>query len=93
MHLSWKPPPAEQRNGQLTGYTIEVKCQTPGAKARDPLTVVGTSEATKVDGLTPNTKYIFQVSAMTAAGSGPPASIQHCTESKVAYLSFSFPAT
>ena len=92
MHLSWDPPPAEQHNGQLIGYTIEVKYQTSKAQAQPPLTPV-TPEATVVDGLTPNTEYIFEVSAMTAAGSGPPASIQDCTEGKVAYLPFSFSAT
>ena len=76
VHLSWDPPPAEQHNGQLTGYIIKVKYQI-GTEARSPLTADGTSK--RVDGLKPNTKYTFQVRAMTAAGSGPPASIQKCT--------------
>ena len=84
MHLSWDPPPAEQHNGQLTGYTIKVKYQN-GDEARPSLTADGTSKA--VDGLKPNTKCTFQVRATTAAGSGPPASIEQCIteEGKMAY--------
>ena len=76
MDLCWDPPPAEQYNGQLTSYTIEVKDQN-GDEARPPLTANGTSK--RIDDLQPNTKYTFEVSTMTAAGSGPPASIEKCT--------------
>ena len=84
VHLSWDPPPAEQHNGQLTGYTIKVKYQD-GNKDRPSLTADNTSQV--VDGLKPNTKYTFQVRAMTAAGSGPPASTENCTAEggKIAY--------
>ena len=76
MHLSWDPPPAEQHNGQLTGYTIKVKYQN-GDEARPSLTADGTFQM--VDGLKPNTNYTFQVRAMTEAGSGPAVSIEKCT--------------
>ena len=89
MSLSWNPPPIADHNGQLTGYTIKVKDQN-GDEARDPLTTDNTCTSKKVDGLKPNTEYIFEVSAMTAAGSGTPKSINKSTAEggKIAYLSF-----
>ena len=80
MSLSWSAPPAADHNGQLTGYTIKVKDQFS-------LTTDSTCTSKEVDGLKPNTEYIFEVSAMTAAGSGISTSITHRTteEGKMAY--------
>ena len=87
MSLSWNAPPAADHNGQLTGYTIKVKDQN-GDEARPSLTTDNTCTSTNVDGLKPNTDYIFQVSAMTAAGTGTPTSKKgHTAEGgKIAYL-------
>lgn len=64
---------------------MEVK-DLNGTQARPPLTSDTTS--IKIDGLRPNTEYIFQVSAMTECGSGPPTHIQQRTteRGKVAYF-------
>ena len=78
MHLSWAPPPAEQHNGQLTGYTVKVKYQN-WSESRRSLTTGNTCTSTNVDSLKPNTGYIFEVSAMTAAGSGASTSTTHRT--------------
>ena len=70
--LSWKPPPADHHNGQLIGYTVEIKdvdgvSQQP-SKQSD-------STSAKIDGLKSDTEYKFHVSARTAAGSGPAATV------------------
>lgn len=85
--LSWNAPPAADHNGELTGYTIKVKNHN-GDEARPPLTTDNTCTSKEVDGLKPNTDYIFEVSAMTEAGSGPPKSINKRTaeEGKIAYF-------
>ena len=85
--LSWNAPPAAGRNGELTGYTIKVKNHN-GDEAQPPLTTDNTCTSKEVDGLKPNTDYIFEVSAMTAAGSGPPKSINKRTAEggKIAYF-------
>ena len=86
MHLSWNPPPAEQHNGKLIGYAIEVKYQN-WSESRPSLITGNTCTSTKVDSLKPNTDYIFEVSAMTAAGSGASMSTTHRTteEGKMAH--------
>ena len=87
--LYWEPPPTEKQNGQLTGYTIKIKDENgdgPPPPLNDVHVPAGrTSE--QVDGLKPNTKYTFEVRAMTAAGSGLPKSIKECTAEggKMAY--------
>ena len=70
--LSWKPPPAEHHNGQLIGYTVEVKdvngVSQQSSKQSD-------STFAKIDGLNSDTEYKFYVSARTEAGSGPAATV------------------
>ena len=70
--LSWKPPPADHHNGQLIGYTVEIKdvdgvSQQP-SKQSD-------STFAKIDGLKSDTVYKFHVSARTATGSGPAVTV------------------
>ena len=87
--LSWNAPPAADHNGQLTGYTVKVKDQNWG-ESRPSLTTENTCTSTNVDGLKPNTDYIFEVSAMTAAGSGVSTPTTHRTteEGKMAYYDY-----
>ena len=75
--LSWEPPPADHHNGQLIGYTVEVKnvngVPQQASKQLD-------SNFVKIDGLNSDTEYEFHVSARTAAGSGPIATVSECTD-------------
>ena len=75
--LSWNPPPAEHHNGQLIGYTVEVK-DVNGMSQQDP--EQPTSNFAKIDGLNSDTEYKFHVSARTAAGSGPVATKSEHTD-------------
>ena len=82
--LSWKPPPADHHNGQLIGYTVEIE----GVSQQPSKQSDSTSESAKIDGLKSDTEYVFHVSARTAAGSGPAATISGRTaEGGKGYLS------
>ena len=77
--LSWNPPPEEHHNGQLTGYTVEVKDLYGVAQqgSKQP-----TNNFEKIDDLNSDTEYKFHVSARTAAGSGPAATISERTDKR-----------
>ena len=79
MSLSWKPPPAEHHNGQLIGYTVEVKDVNGVSQQASKHT---DSTFVKIDGLNSDTEYKFHVKARTAAGSGPAATVSECTDKK-----------
>ena len=72
MSLSWKPPPAKHLNGQLIGYTVDVtnRNDVPQQASKQLANNFET-----IDGLKSNTEYVFHVSARTAAGSGPAATV------------------
>jgi hypothetical protein len=74
--LSWNPPPEEHHNGKLVGYTVEVKDLNgvPQQASKQP-----TNNFEKIVGLNSDTEYKFHVSARTAAGSGPAATISERT--------------
>jgi hypothetical protein len=74
--LSWKAPPEEHHNGQLIGYTVEVKDLNgvPQQVSKQP-----TKKFETIDGLYSDTEYKFHVSARTAAGNGPAATISERT--------------
>ena len=75
--LSWKPPPAETHNGQLIGYTVEVK-DVNGLSQRASKEPASTFA--KIDGLNSDTEYEFHVSARTAAGRGPAKTVSGRTD-------------
>ena len=79
MSLSWKLPPADHHNGQLIGYTVQVEdlngVSQQASKHPD-------STFVKIDGLKSDTEYKFHVSARTAAGSGPAATVSGRTNKK-----------
>jgi hypothetical protein len=84
--LSWKPPPAKDHNGQLTGYTVKygTSADALSSKLTDDTSIT-------IDDLNPNTEYTFQVSAMNAAGSGsftPSISRRTAQIGKVAYSDY-----
>ena len=70
--LSWEPPPEEHHNGKLIGYTVEIKDVNGVSQqsSKQP-----TSTFVKIDSLKSDTEYKFHVSARTAAGSGPIATV------------------
>ena len=77
--LSWKRPSADHYNGQLMGYTVEIE-DLNGVPQKAPKETTNTFEiSTQIDGLKSDTEYIFHVSARTAAGSGPTATVSGCT--------------
>ena len=70
--LRWNPPPAENYNGQIIEYTVEIK-DVNGEPQRAPK--YPTKTRVTIDGLNSDTMYKFHVSAMTAAGSAGHAAI------------------
>ena len=76
MSLSWKPPPAKHHNGQLIGYTVEVK-DVNGVFQQASKQSADTFET--INGLNSNTEYEFHVSARNAAGSGPTTTVSERT--------------
>ena len=66
--LQWMPP--EFPNGVITQYSIRyngMDIDNFGSNADIPDTMIGT-----VDGLSPNTMYVFEMKAYTMMGAGPP---------------------
>ena len=68
--LSWTPVPRDQQNGIITGYSVQVV----GPNFMQEISITdATTTSAEVSGLAPITSYYFSVSAMTAAGTGPPS--------------------
>ena len=68
--LSWTPIPKDQQNGIITGYTVQIV----GPDSTREISIMdATTTSTEVSALRPITSYYFSVSAMTVAGTGPPA--------------------
>ena len=62
--------PKDQQNGIITGYRVQVT----GPDFIQEISITdATIISTEVSGLRPNTSYYFSVSAVTVAGTGPPA--------------------
>ena len=68
---SWQLPPADSRNGVITGFKLFYKKKdSVGSPAEE--TINSASTLTKnVTGLDKYTEYEFQVLAFTSAGDGP----------------------
>ena len=66
-YLSWSPPPVEDRNGAITGYTIQVT----NAGTEETFTVTSQGSSTEIRSLRPFTTYTCVVAAQTSAGIGP----------------------
>ena len=73
---SWQFPPADSRNGIITGYKLFHKRKNSGAPA-DIITInSGATHTTNVSGLIKYTEYEFQVLAFTSVGDGPKSSVK-----------------
>ena len=66
--LAWKPPPLEQRNGDIIGYRLSFWETTSNSNWT---TFTTESAATVIDDLDPHTEYTIVVAASTAVGTGP----------------------
>jgi hypothetical protein len=66
--ITWDLPPTENRNGDITGYIINVTNLDSGVIQQ--LTTAVVTNIT-VPNLTPFTVYVVTVSALTAVGMGP----------------------
>jgi hypothetical protein len=76
VRLSWGAVPKDQRNGEVTGYSIQV--EGPDTTRNIHMTATesyDTCTFRKVCDLRPSTEYSFSVSAVTVAGSGPAISV------------------
>ncbi|XP_068676793.1 uncharacterized protein [Montipora foliosa] len=75
---SWQLPPADSRNGIITGFKLFIKRKESGDKPDVQLIDVSQNSVyTKtVTGLQESTEYEFQVLAYTSAGDGPKSFVQ-----------------
>ena len=67
--LTWDPPEAEQQNGVITGYVINVTV----AMTEETFQLIssGNRLTVTVESLMPFTTYNFVIAAQTSAGIGP----------------------
>ena len=74
IEASWQLPPAEDRNGIITGFTVFYK-KNGSSDSFTQITINSGSTLKKVvSGLDEYTEYEFQVLAFTAVGDGPKSS-------------------
>ena len=76
--FNWTPPPSEEHNGVLTGYTLT--CVPPLSITYGANEVGGAGE-----GFSPATRYMCTLTASTAIGPGPSASVTIVTCEYIIY--------
>ena len=67
--VQWGEVPCMDRNGEITGYTVEVSLS--GMIVRTENVNGGSARKGTVSGLTPSTQYTVTVAAANSVGSGP----------------------
>ena len=67
--LRWREVPCFQQNGPITGYVVRYYTTCSTDRDVRQKSVVTTGDI--IDGLTPNTEYVFQVAAVNVNGTGP----------------------
>ena len=73
---SWQLPPADSRNGIITGFKLFYRKRSSGGSAAT-ITINNRTIRTKdVTGLDKYTEYEFQVLAFTSVGDGTNSSVQ-----------------
>ena len=83
--VQWTELPCSDRNGEITGYTVEYSSTTPPPHT-NTVTVSGPSNTRLVvGGLLPRTNYTFSVGAQGAATAMSRASFTATPTGKVAY--------
>ena len=79
IEASWQLPPANSRNGIITGFKLFYK-KKGSSESSSSLTIKRRSTLTKVvTGLDKYTEYEFQVLAFTSVGDGPRSSVKYET--------------
>lgn len=76
-YVRWSPPPAEQLNGELTGYKIQIKANGTN-KLLGQMSLNATTQSVVINSLSPGGRYIARVAPLTLGGLGPyspPASL------------------
>ena len=70
MTLVWSDPLSPQKNGEITGFSVEVCQIDPGGLCRTPLTN-GDQTSLTLSSLHPYYVYNWRVAAHTSVGRGP----------------------
>lgn len=76
LKASWQLPPADSRNGIITGYKLFYKRKNSGGPAARITIRSGGTHTKDVTGLVKYTEYEFQVLAFTSVGDGPKSSVE-----------------
>uniref|UniRef100_A0A914WAK2 Neogenin n=1 Tax=Plectus sambesii TaxID=2011161 RepID=A0A914WAK2_9BILA len=70
MVVQWRPPPASDRNGLITGYRVKYKTKLRGSKGQT-FVVDGDTREHTITGLDPGTHYLVRVAAVNQNATGP----------------------
>ena len=76
IEASWQLPPAENRNGIITGFKLFYKKKGSSQPSTKKTINNGSTRTKVVTGLDKYTEYDFQVLAFTAVGDGPNSSVK-----------------
>ena len=90
--LSWSPPPAGERNGDIVGYKINLTEEETGHTSH----YLTTQPFLSLDSLHPFYSYSYTLTALTVLGPGPystPASIQMPAEREFSHTHLQIPVT
>ena len=76
---SWQLPPAEDKNGVITGFKLFYKKKSSSGSQTTVAVKSGSTLTKVVSGLDEYTEYQFQVLAYTSVGDGPKSSVEYET--------------
>ena len=68
LSITWNPPAAEDRNGIILSYIVNI---TDMEETREQMQLTSVSQSLNVRRLMPFTTYLCNVAASTAIGTGP----------------------
>ena len=76
IEASWQLPPAEDRNGNITGFKLFYKKKGSSGSSTQITIDLGSTLTKVVPGLDKYTEYEFEVLAFTSVGDGPNSSVE-----------------
>ena len=76
IEASWQLPPAEDRNGIITGFKLYYKKKGSSGSSTQIAINSGSTLTKVVTGLDEYTEYEFEVLAFTSVGDGPKSSVE-----------------
>ena len=76
IEASWQLPPAEDRNGIITGFKLYYKKKGSSGSSTQIAINSGSTLTKVVTGLDEYTEYEFKVLAFTSVGDGPKSSVE-----------------